>query len=249
MDRLQVANGAPRDCRAIQPHCGRPSEVAERGGATQRVVLDKKDIDYLRLADASGVFGDRIEHRLHVTWRIRYHAQDLTDCSLLLQRLGEIVGALLNVLEQSNVLDGNHRLVGESGHQIDLLLAEWVHLVAGERKDADRRPVTQERHAEDGSEPKCPLIASRTVFGIGQHVGDMNDLALQRDAPNRATAARSLRVVERVLPGLARKSVGRAQPIQIPVALKDDALIGRANPGGRTRSAYRAPFADRKSSG
>src|SRR3984957_10078307 len=103
MDRLQVANGASRDCRAIQLHCGRPSKVAERGGVTQHVVLDKKDIDYLCLADASGVFGDRIKHRLHVTWRIRYHAQNLADRRLLLQRLGEIVSALLNVLEKPDV--------------------------------------------------------------------------------------------------------------------------------------------------
>ena len=41
---------------------------------------------------------------------------------LLLQRIAQLVGALLLGLEQPHVLDGDHRLVGESRQKRDVLL-------------------------------------------------------------------------------------------------------------------------------
>ena len=43
---------------------------------------------------------------------------------LLLQRFGEIVGALAQFVEQPRVLDGDHGLGGEGLHQLDLLVGE-----------------------------------------------------------------------------------------------------------------------------
>ena len=43
---------------------------------------------------------------------------------LLLQRLGEIVGALAQFVEQPRVLDGDDRLRGEVRDQFDLLVGE-----------------------------------------------------------------------------------------------------------------------------
>ena len=39
---------------------------------------------------------------------------------LLLQRFGQIIGALLHFVEQSHVLDRDHGLVGEDVHQLNL---------------------------------------------------------------------------------------------------------------------------------
>ena len=39
------------------------------------------------------------------------------------KRLAQIVGALLHLVEQPNILDRDHRLVGEGGDEIDLLFA------------------------------------------------------------------------------------------------------------------------------
>ena len=83
---------------------------------------------------------------------------------LLLQRLGELGRALAHLVEQPHVLDRDHRLVGEGRHQVDLRVGEGVHFIAGEGEDANRCPLTQERHTENGSEPECLLVAARAVF-------------------------------------------------------------------------------------
>ena len=57
---------------------------------------------------------------------------------LLFQRLGQIVGALAQFLEQPRVLDGDHRLLGEVGDEIDLLVGEWPDFLAVDRDGADQ---------------------------------------------------------------------------------------------------------------
>ena len=54
--------------------------------------------------------------------------QHLGGRRLLLQRLGQLAGARLHLVEQPHVLDRDHRLVGESGDQLDLLIGERAHL-------------------------------------------------------------------------------------------------------------------------
>ena len=56
---------------------------------------------------------------------------------LLLQRFGELAGALTQLVEQPRVLDGDHRLVGEGLHQRDLLVGEGSHLLCGRCNAAD----------------------------------------------------------------------------------------------------------------
>ena len=63
--------------------------------------------------------------------------QHLRGRRLLLQRLGEIVGALAQLLEQPRILDGDDGLAGEVRDQLDLLVGERPHLLAidGDRAD------------------------------------------------------------------------------------------------------------------
>ena len=76
--------------------------------------------------------------------------QHLRGRGLLLQRLGELARARLHLVEQAHVLDRDHRLVGEGGHQLDLLVGEWLHRLALQIDDADRRSFPQERDTEHG---------------------------------------------------------------------------------------------------
>ena len=46
----------------------------------------------------------------------------------MLQRLAQFRVALLDLLEQAHVLDGDDRLVGESLEEVDLLVGEWTDL-------------------------------------------------------------------------------------------------------------------------
>ena len=67
---------------------------------------------------------DGVEHRLHVRRRAADDAEHLGRCGLMLQGLAQFRIALLNLFEQPDVLDGDHRLVGEGFEQRDLLLGE-----------------------------------------------------------------------------------------------------------------------------
>src|SRR3954468_22181647 len=61
---------------------------------------------------------NRLEHRPCVGGRAANHAQDASRSGLVLQ-------GLLGFVEQPHILDGDHRLVRESGDQLYLLVAEW----------------------------------------------------------------------------------------------------------------------------
>ena len=72
---------------------------------------------------------DGIEHRLHVRGRAADDAEHLGGCGLMLQSLAQFCVALLQFLEQPDVLDCDHGLVGEGFEKLDLLLGEWTDLV------------------------------------------------------------------------------------------------------------------------
>ena len=56
-----------------------------------------------RVAQVRRALGHRIEHRLHVGRRVRDDAQDLADRGLLLERVGELAGALLDLALEARV--------------------------------------------------------------------------------------------------------------------------------------------------
>src|SRR6266567_4063541 len=69
-------------------------------------------------------FGKRIEHRLQVERRAADDLEDLGGRGLLLQRFTQLAAAGLHLVEQANILDRDHRLVGEGRDQLDLLIGE-----------------------------------------------------------------------------------------------------------------------------
>ena len=85
------------------------------------------------LAQPSGALDEGAEDRLQVDRRARDDPQDLGRRRLLLQRLGRVAVALLQLLEQAGVLDGDDGLVGERLQQLDLPLGERLDLVAAVR--------------------------------------------------------------------------------------------------------------------
>ena len=54
----------------------------------------------------------------------------------------------LQLVEQPRVLDGDHGLVGEICHQLDLLFGERPYLLAVDRDDADQLIVLEHRNAD-----------------------------------------------------------------------------------------------------
>ena len=68
-----------------------------------------------------GTFDHRVKNRRKVTRRFVDGLQYFGRRRLLLQRLGKLARALLFSFKKPRVLDGDHRLIGKGGDQLDLL--------------------------------------------------------------------------------------------------------------------------------
>ena len=71
-------------------------------------------------------FNERVEHRLQVERRAADDLQHVRRRGLVFEQFRQIVGALVQFVEQPDVLDGDDRLVGEGLQQIDLLVLEQL---------------------------------------------------------------------------------------------------------------------------
>src|SRR5579883_1973800 len=67
--------------------------------------------------------------------------------TLELARLG------LYFLEQADIAERDHRLIGEGLEQRDLLVAERIDLDTAQHDGPDALPVAQQRDADDGAMP------------------------------------------------------------------------------------------------
>ena len=87
---------------------------------------------------------------------------------LLLQRLGQLAIARLQLREQPHVLDGDDGLVGEGLEQRDLLVGERAGSSVRDDDRADRRALAQQRRRETGSGARRSRESaySRIVVGI-----------------------------------------------------------------------------------
>ena len=86
-------------------------------GQTDKFAVDNGNDTDLRITQFLSSLANSFEHRLNVGRRTGNDAQHVGGCRLLLQRFSEFVCALLLRLEQPRVLDGDHRLIGESCQQ------------------------------------------------------------------------------------------------------------------------------------
>src|SRR4030095_7161011 len=104
---------------------------------SKHIPLDQSNHRIVGTAYARGIFSNRVQHRLDARRRTGDNAQDLARRSLLLQRL-------VQFLEQANVLDGDHCLIGEGFKELDLSRGEGAHLdpACGQRSN-DLSPLTQ----------------------------------------------------------------------------------------------------------
>ena len=115
---------------AIDAVTAMPTSVARRatepGGRGARLAVDHApDRGARRFAQARGsARDDGVEDALEVGRRGGDHPQDVGRRGLLLQRLAQLAVALLQLLEEPSVLDGDDRLVRKRLQQCDLLVGE-----------------------------------------------------------------------------------------------------------------------------
>jgi hypothetical protein len=125
----------------------------------------------------------------------------------LLHRPGQLVRPRLHLLEQADVLDGDHRLVRERRHQLDLLVGEGPDLLLPDNNHSNEGPLPEHGDPQYRSQTpqRCPGIC---VLRVGQDVMDMNGSALQRHPPRGALSPGPHGVLLGELPQLRWRAIG-----------------------------------------
>src|SRR5262249_21707848 len=95
---------------------------------------------------AASRFNKRLENRLEIEGRATDNLEHIGRCSLLLQRFAQFLRARLHLVEQPHILNCDHSLVGESRHQLDLLLGERLYDRSRERENTDRDSLPKQRN-------------------------------------------------------------------------------------------------------
>ena len=144
----------------------------------------------LGAANTRGVFQYLLEHRGKIRRRRTDDLQDLGGRGLLLKGFLEIVRLGLYLVEQVDIADRDHRLVGEGLNELDLLLAERASNEAEQADDAERLPIPNERYAECCPEAHQLLCTLTLPIWIGKHVGNMSSAAVDNCATKDGAAIR-----------------------------------------------------------
>src|SRR5258705_9964600 len=116
---------------------------------------------------------------------------DLAQRLQLLHRAGELSGPRLQLLEEAHVLDRDHRLVGERGRQVDLLLGERPDFGSPDHDGTDEYALPEHRDAHDRTEASDLLCLELLKLRIGQDVEDVNRLMLETNSPHHRLASRA----------------------------------------------------------
>ncbi len=105
----------------------------------------------------------------------------------MLQRLGEVVIARLQLLEQADVLDGYGRLVSKGLHQGDLTIRERPNLVPLDADRSQQLSRPEHRDCKQGPERELPIPVG--VLGVGPDIVNVDGASLKGGAPRAAMAS------------------------------------------------------------
>ena len=123
-------------------------------------------------AEARRAPDHRIQDRLEIGGRGADDPQDVGGGRLLLECLGEIAVARIQLLEQAHVLQRDDGLVGEGLRQLDLPVRE--RRAPGEGDRADGRGLTDHRDSHDAAEAGGPRNRRRVgEAAVRLEIGDV----------------------------------------------------------------------------
>src|SRR5215468_3668759 len=145
------------------------------GGRLQAPRISLEEHGVVGSAEARGAGHHSVENGLEIRRRGADDFQDLGGGRLLLQRLGEITVACLQLLEEAHVLDGDDCLVREGLQQRDLLVGEGPRLASGNTDGTDSRTFPVHGHPHRAPEPAFPggrphlVRHTRIGFEVSRH--------------------------------------------------------------------------------
>ena len=113
-------------------------------------------------------------------------SQDLAGRRLLLERLGQLAVPRVELLEQTHVLDRDHRLVREGLQKPDLLIREGADFASPHRDDADRDSLPEQGNSQIRAVPAQALVdlaLRELLVGFGCQVVDVDGLPVHNGPP------------------------------------------------------------------
>src|SRR5262245_41102186 len=129
---------------------------------SQNVTLAESQSYVFNPTNPGSAFDDGVEHRLHVRRRATDNAEHFGGGRLVLQGLPQFGIALLDLLEQSYVLDRDHRLVGEGLEKGDLLFRERTNLFTANYNCPYRNALAKQRSGKE--RPSTGALRKRCKF-------------------------------------------------------------------------------------
>ena len=132
---------------------------------------------------------DRLEHGLEVE-RGADGLADLAEGLELADRARQLAGPRFQLLEEADVLDGDHRLLGEGLEERDLALREPARRRPPDRQPSDRVTFAQHRHGENAAKAASLRLRRDPVVGFLENIRDVHDGARQDRPRTCALTAR-----------------------------------------------------------
>src|SRR6516164_11818638 len=155
------------------------------------------DRGHIRVTKLGGRLDQGVEHSVKIEGRAADDLEHVGGSRLLLQRFSQLI-------QKARVLDGDHRLVGEGGNELDLLLCKRFHPLARHCDDANGRSLSQQRNAEYRAKAVHFHAPVEPIFRIRQDIGDLNGLAFHHRSSGNGPASQLNRMTIHELYEIAR---------------------------------------------
>src|ERR1700738_2719609 len=111
------------------------------------------------------------------------------ELRFVLACFSELAALVLNFVEQADVLNCNHRLVGKGADKLDLLVAKRLDPLSRDRDHADRHLLAQQRHAQHGATLSKSVSLGHVIFGIREYIDHMDRMTFERGSGRNGGAA------------------------------------------------------------
>jgi hypothetical protein len=165
------------------------------------------DAAYVGIANPRGIRQDVFKHRLEVPRRAGDNAKHFRCRGLLLERFGEIVSALPQLIEQPRVLDGNDGLISKDRYQFNLPFGKRLNDSAQQANHADCHSVVEQRNTQHGAVFSETCRFALFVVGIGETIFNMDRAAREGRSPNQTIPINTDRISVEELDILHRRIV------------------------------------------
>src|SRR5712671_6571597 len=118
--------------------CEKPYASARKNTPPFCRVMVALSASHSRAADSTNVWSTDLRSKVERLMTLSTSAVAVCCC-----RLAQFI-------KQTAILNGDHRLVGESLDQLNLLLGKWADYAADQNYYADRSAVSEERYTKHG---------------------------------------------------------------------------------------------------